>query len=141
MNISPEEIKQLLERINFSKADFVKRMQDPNRKYIRNTDGTVSTHELAYVDDGKGNAIVYPEIQNIDGKLVRLKRKDALNSAIQRGDTLQMSTEQAKWFTADNYKNYFENFDKYAEGGTINNIDWAKKWTGSKKYKLININK
>ena len=96
MNISPEEIKQLLERINFSKADFVKRMQDPNRKYIRNTDGTVSTHELAYVDDGKGNAIVYPEIQNIDGKLVRLKRKDALNSAIQRGDTLQMSTEQAK---------------------------------------------
>lgn len=116
-----DENQELIDRINrTSNANFVQRLKDPNRRSIRfrNTDNT-ATHRLAWSTDNEG-AIVYPEVQEINGELVDMGRPPytrfaALDSAIEHGDTLRMTPSQARWFT-ENYKQYYPNF---ADGGYI----------------------
>lgn len=108
---------KLLDRIDStSNADFVKRIQDPNREVLRNPDGTVSTHELAWRDDGKGNAVVYPTVQSTSRGLQRFEDPEAYERAIKNRDTLQMTSSEADWYTK-NYKRYAPEFNKYATGG------------------------
>ena len=103
-------VKDINERSN---ADFVQRLLDPNRDYIQDWESdNIATHKLGWATDDKG-AIVYPNVQRINGKLYDFtdpKNKrgkwDALDSAIQRGDTLRMSPSQAKEFT-ETYKKYY----------------------------------
>lgn len=126
-----DENQELIDRINrTSNANFVQRLKDPNRRSIRfrNTDNT-ATHRMAWSTDNEG-AIVYPEVQEIDGELVDMGRPPhsrfaALDSAIEHGDTLRMTTTQAEWFT-ENYKQYYPNF---AEGGHLF-------WPGGEKYDI-----
>ena len=96
-----------------SKADFVQRLLDSNRDYIQDWESdNIATHKLAWATDDKG-AIVFPNVQRINGKLYDFtdpKNKrgkwDALNSAIERGDTLRMTPAQAEEFTKT-YKKYY----------------------------------
>lgn len=112
----PEE--KLINRINTtSNANFVKRLQDPNRKYIKNPDGTISTHRMAYVTTDE-DAIVYPEVQEINGRLMRVAPEEAFESAVAQGDTLHMSVPQAEWFTT-HYKDYYPKGNTFGEGGSI----------------------
>lgn len=109
-----------------SNADFVKRLQDPNRDYIQDwaTDN-IATHKLSWATDDNG-AIVFPKVQRINGKLYDFtdpanKRGewDALDSAIERGDTLRMTPSQAKEFT-ETYKKYYPKGKTFrAEGGPL----------------------
>nr|DAO75866.1 MAG TPA: bacteriocin [Crassvirales sp.] len=109
-----------------SNADFVKRLQDPNRDYIQDwaTDN-IATHKLSWATDDNG-AIVFPNVQRINGKLYDFtdpanKRGewDALDSAIERGDTLRMTPSQAKEFT-ETYKKYYPKGKTFrAEGGPL----------------------
>lgn len=124
--------ERLINRINTtSKANFVQRLKDPNRQFIKNPDGTISTHSMSYAtaDDG---AIVYPEVQEIDGVLQRVNPEGALDSAIARGDTLMMSAPEAAWFTA-NYKKYYPKGNTFGDGGSKSpyngEIKQGKKWT------------
>lgn len=119
--------RKLIDRINStSNANFVSRLKDPNRQYVTNPDGTISTHRLAYVttDDG---AIVYPEVQEIDGNLVSLEGDEALESAIARRDTLQMSAPEAEWFTK-NYKKYYPQGHTFETGGPEEKTYYTAKW-------------
>lgn len=102
-----------------SNANFVKRLLDPNRQTIQDWEdsGSVATHKLSYVTDGKGNARVYPEVQEINGALFdftdpknKKTRKDAYDSAMKNGDYIEMSEEDAKWFTDNNYKKFYPSF-------------------------------
>lgn len=110
-----DENQKLIDRINStSNANFVQRLKDPNRKSIRfrNTND-VATHRMSWSNDGD-RAIVYPEVQEIDGELVDMGRPPytkfaALDNAIEQKDTLMMSPPQAQWFT-ENYKDYYPNF-------------------------------
>lgn len=101
-----ERVRNLANRINrTSSADFVQRLLDEKRQYLTNEDGSFSTHELAYRDDGKGNATVYPLVQSVNSgnALHRFDDDMAYDRAVYRGDTLNMSTPDAKLFT-ENYK-------------------------------------
>ena len=110
-----DPIKKLVEDVNArSNADFVNRVKDPNRTWIQDWehDGYVATHKLSWAEDG-GKAIVFPNVQNINGELHDFTdpkynhgKWDALDSAIERGDTLQMTPKQAKMYT-ENYKKYY----------------------------------
>ena len=109
-----------------SNADFVQRLLDPNRDYIQDWESNnIATHKLGWATDDKG-AIVFPNVQRINGKLYDFtdpKNKrgqwDALDSAIQRGDTLRMSPSQAKEFT-ENYKKYYPKGATFkANGGEL----------------------
>ena len=107
---------QLIELIKNSKANFAKRLLDPNRKTLDLGNGEIGTHKLSYATNDKG-VVVYPEIQEINGKLVDLStdRNAAYESAMQSGDyVIFPSEESAEWFTADNYKRYFPGLEKYA---------------------------
>lgn len=128
-----DPIKKLVEDVNArSNADFVNRAKDPNRTWIQDWENKnkIATHKLSWAEDN-GKVIVFPEVQNINGKLHDFTdpkynhgKWDALDSAIERGDTLQMTPEQAKMYT-ENYKKYYpkgKTFDcgkplpKYDEG-------------------------
>ena len=110
-----DPIKKLVEDVNArSNADFVNRAKDPNRTWIQDWENKnkIATHKLSWAE-GNGKVIVYPEVQNINGKLHDFTdpkynhgKWDALDSAIERGDTLQMTPEQAKMYT-ENYKKYY----------------------------------
>lgn len=126
-----ESPMQLVELIKNSKANFAKRLLDPNRKILNLGNGEIGTHKLSYATNDKG-VVVYPEIQEINGELVDLStdRNAAYESAMQSGDyVIFPSEESAEWFTADNYKRYFPGLEKYApqsrkfkQGGQMNVI-------------------
>ena len=114
-----EKLKELVERINkTSNADFVKRLLDPNRKTIKGADGSVMTHRLGYVDDGKGNAVVFPEVQTAGDTLKRYPFPESYGRAVSRGDTVQMSVPEAELFTKQ-YKEYYPGFKQYWPGGSL----------------------
>ena len=117
----------LFELIRNSNANFAKRLQDPNRKYITYPDGSWGNFKLAWSEDETGT-IVYPEIQEINGELVDLSndKEAAWKSAIKHGDYVYFpSNEAAEWFTK-NYKNYYKGFNKtpqaFKQGGSMNLI-------------------
>lgn len=117
----------LFQLIEESNANFAKRLKDPNRKAIKLPDGTWGNFKLAWSEDETG-VIVYPEIQEIDGKLVDLSynRDAAWKSAIDRNDYIYFpSKEAAEWFTT-HYKEYYKGFNEkpesFKQGGQMNVI-------------------
>ena len=117
----------LFDLIKNSNANFAKRLQDPDRKYIIYPDGSIGNFKLAWSEDETGT-MVYPEIQEIDGQLVDLSgdREKAWESAIEHKDYIYFpSNDAAEWFTK-NYKNYYKGFNKtpqaFKQGGQMNVI-------------------
>ena len=107
------------------KPNFIKRLEDPNRKSIldwaskptwrNNYTYDISTHKMGYEysPDDTGRAIAYPEVQEINGKLVDFTRPPyhswaGYASALDRGDYLKMEDleEAHKWVKGykDRYK-------------------------------------
>ena len=116
----------LFDLIKNSNANWAKRLQDPNRKYIIYPDGSWGNFKLAWSEDETG-VIVYPEIQEIDGKLVDLSddREKAWKSAIEHKDYIYFpSNDAADWFTK-NYKKYYKGFREsqaFKQGGQMSVI-------------------
>ena len=66
----------LIQQVNQSGANFVKRLLDLNRKSIPDweTKGAkIATHKLGWAEDDRG-AYVFPEVQEIDGQLIDFSR-------------------------------------------------------------------
>lgn len=136
------------DRANSSQANFIQRVKDINRNTIPDWEvhNAVATHKLSYAED-EGKYIVYPEVQEINGGLYdftdpknghyrnrKYRWTDALDSAINRGDTLTFDRESdAKYFT-EHYKEYYPSFE---EGGEVEskypqfiNGQRVNRWTG-----------
>lgn len=115
------DLQNVINRINEnSNANFVQRLQDYNRQTIPDWEvkGNIATHKLSYATDNSGNAIVYPNIQNINGQLYDFTNPkynhgkwDSLDRAINTKDTIRMSPYEAQIFT-QNYKQYYPKFDE-----------------------------
>lgn len=108
---------QLVNRTNTKNIDFVNRLKDPNRKFITNWENQnqIATHKMSWATDDKG-AIIYPNVQNIKGKLIDFTRPPynkwaGYNSAIQNNDTIQTTPEIAQEYTT-NYKKFYPQFNK-----------------------------
>ena len=117
------------DRANLSQANFIQRAKNINRNTIPDwkVHNAVATHKLSYAEDG-GKYIVYPEVQEINGSLYDFtdpknghyrdrayRWTDALDSAINRGDTLTFDRESdARYFT-EHYKEYYPSFEKGGE--------------------------
>ena len=111
----------LIQRVNNSNARFVQRLLDPNRKHIQNWEdkSKIATHKISWAEDEQG-AVVYPEVQEIDGKLIDFTRPPyaphaAIDIAYKNNNFVRMTPEEADWFTK-NYKKYYPSFKK---GGNI----------------------
>lgn len=130
-NPNKKKIKEIISRANNSGANFVSRLKQKDRSYIPDweVDGNIATHKMRAEIDGDGRAIVFPDVQEIDGVLHDFtdpkyghKQWDSMDSAIHNNDTIIFdSLDEAIWFS-ENYKNYYPKFDKYKEGG--NKSDW-----------------
>ena len=112
----------LIQQINQSGANFVKRLLDPNRKSIPDWEtkcAKIATHKLGWAEDDHG-AYVFPEVQEIDGQLIDFSRPPYASGiadymAHKNNNIVRMSPEEADWFTR-NYKQYYPSFKK---GGRI----------------------
>lgn len=110
------------------KANFYQRLLDPNRQTIPDWQhkGNIATHKMSYAtNEDNTKAVVYPEVQEINGKLYdftdpknKADKWDALNRAIETGDTIQMTPTQAEWWTT-HYKDYYPSLK--ANGGELDN--------------------
>ena len=70
---------------------------------------------MGWATDDKG-AFIYPEVQNIKGKLIDFtsppyKKWAGFNSAIQNNDTIQTTPKIAQEYTT-NYKRFYPQFNK-----------------------------
>lgn len=109
--------RSVIKSVKSSPAEFVKRLtQFMDSIPDWENPESYSTHKLSYANDDNG-FIVYPEVQNINGKLVDFTRPPyhswaGHDSAVERQDTVKMPNEEAaKWFT-ENYKKYFKGWHK-----------------------------
>ena len=120
--ITDNTLIDLVKKVNTSDANFVQRLKDPNRKYIQDWayKNMIATHKLGVGTDEQGNHYIYPEIQEINGKLVDFTRPPYASwvgqvAAEERGDTVRVpSIEDGLLFT-ENYKKYYpkgKTFDK-----------------------------
>jgi len=102
-----DRIKEVLGK--HSDKPFVQRILDPKKhKPIKNADGSVSTHKMAYAETDEG-AIVFPTVvAGEDGKLVELPHDKAVEHAKKTGNAIQFPTvDEAEWFSM-NYKKAWE---------------------------------
>lgn len=111
---------KLLNQVSKSPADFIQRLKEKNRKSISDWSNPsyIATHKMSWATDDKG-AVVYPNVQNINGTLTDFTRPPyhkwaGLDSAIEKRDTLRTTPKMADWFT-NNYKKFF----KFKSGGII----------------------
>jgi hypothetical protein len=120
------------------KANFYQRLLDANRQTIPNWENrinnqnNVTTHKMSWATDDDGTAIVYPEVQEINGKLYDFtdpRNKEgkwaAYDRAVQTGDTIQMTPEQANFWT-QHYKEFYP--FNYADGGSLGKVTPYGQW-------------
>lgn len=107
---------------------FIQRILNNDKRSVKDwqNEGYYSTHKLSYAQTPEG-FVVYPDVQDINGQLHDFTdpkynhgRWDALDSAIQRGDTLVFPTEQKAREYTETYKTlYPEYFNSFTYGGYL----------------------
>lgn len=110
---------QLINRTNQKNVDFINRLKDPNRKFIPNWENLneITTHKMSWATDANNKAIIYPQVQNVNGELIdfsdpKYNKWDGYDNAINQGDTIQTTTKLAKEYSK-NYKKFYPGFTKY----------------------------
>lgn len=113
-----------LKKVNNNPTNFIKRLEDANRKTIKDWENPtkIATHKMSWAQDNQ-SALVYPNVQEVDNRLIDYtkipyREEAAIDSAYDNKDFIRMSEEEAKWFT-ENYKNYFPTFNEYKNGGKM----------------------
>ena len=109
----------LINRSNSKNVDFINRLKDPDRKTIPDWENPkkICTHKISWATDDKGNAIIYPQVQNVNGELIdfsdpKYNKWDGYKNAINQGDTIQTTKKLAKEYSK-NYKKFYPGFTKY----------------------------
>lgn len=107
--------KKVIDKVNSSEANFVKRLKENNRKYIEDWESkgkNIATHKLSVGTDENGMHFIYPEVQEINNKLIDFTRPPykpfiGQDIATERKDTVQIgkSNEDLKE-AIDFTKNY-----------------------------------
>lgn len=120
---SPRTIEQLVLYANEQKPPFIQRILNNDERSIplimKDGKKHPGTHLLSYGEvDGK--TYVFPEIQDIDGDLIRINWPANLDIALENGNVLEMTPEEAKLFTEE-YKKYYPNYKPFKEenGGQL----------------------
>ena len=99
--------------------EFIDRILNPQKyPYLKNKDGSISTHEMAAEVDEDGNWFVFPTIQ-YDGKNLRRfkSNEEAMKNAFKTNNFLAMpSKKEALEYAKDGYKKgtALENFNPLA---------------------------
>jgi len=87
--------------------EFIDRINNPSKyPYIRNSDGSISTHRMAAEIDENGEWYVFPTIQMINGKLKQFDdNRQAMDAALATGNFIKMPNKQeAVQYASGGYK-------------------------------------
>lgn len=96
--------RQLITSTKESKPEFIQRMGLAQPPFIRNEDGTISTHKMAWGSDSEGY-YAFPTIVSRDGRLVELSKKEADDYAHETGELIRFDTkEEAESYAAGSWK-------------------------------------
>lgn len=131
----PKKTRTLEELIQYAKESnprFIQRLSEAPKgiDFIDNEGNQArGSHYLVYSTDDKGNAIIYPRIQEIDGELKFLNDKDAYNRARENKNNLIMTVDEAKIFFGEDpefgtayKKGWPEFFKKFQNGGVLKEV-------------------
>jgi hypothetical protein len=91
------QIPPIIDKVNKSDANFVQRLKDENRQVISDwiNKDDVATHKMSWATEDN-HVVVYPNVQEIDGRLEDFSRPPydkwaGYRNAVQRGDTIHMT--------------------------------------------------
>lgn len=129
LDITPSEkrIREIVNMVNSSDANFVKRLKQKNRAYLNDWEheGSIATHKIAVEIDEDGKTYMYPMVQEINGYLHDFTNPrynagnfDALRLAKKNNDVVEFDDIlEALWFS-ENYKD-LGIYPKFEEGGDL----------------------
>lgn len=129
IDITPSEkrIREIVNMVNSSDANFVKRLKQKNRAYLNDWEheGSIATHKMAVEIDEDGKTYMYPMVQEINGYLHDFTNPrynagnfDALRWAKKNNDVIEFDDIlEALWFS-ENYKD-LGIYPKFEEGGDL----------------------
>lgn len=111
--------QRVIDIMNNSSPEFLERLRNNDKRSIKNSDGTYSTHVLGSADN-----IVFPQIQDVNGVLVDYRSmpwESAMRYAIKNNDYIEFPTEGDARYFAEHYKKYFPAFFENikASGGNL----------------------
>lgn len=131
--------RTLAELIEYAKQQnprFIQRLSEsPKGIDFIDDEGKQSrgSHYLEWGTDDKGNAIVYPRIQEVDGQLKFFNHTDAYNRATENNNYLIMTPDEAKIFFAEDSKygtayksGWPEFFKSFKNGGKTEELESPK---------------
>ena len=128
-NVKKRSILELIDYAKQVNPRFIQRLSEPARgiNFIDDEgQPTIGSHYLE-----SANNIVYPRIQEINGKLKFLNSEDAYNTALKTGNYLKFNSEEEAIDFGKGYKQgwpeFFKDHDEktvieYKNGGSINVI-------------------
>lgn len=153
-NPSEKRIREIVNMVNSSDANFVKRLKQKNRAYLNDWEheGSIATHKMAVEVDEDGKIYMYPTVQEINGYLhdftnprYNADNFDALRWAKKNNDVVEFDDIlEALWFS-ENYKDLgiypkFENGGPVSEKSAEQNLkeeretrDWISGWLEARK--------
>lgn len=94
-----------------SPANFVSRLRNNDTRSIPDENGIPMTHRMSYITED-GGAVMFPEVQNVDGTL----QIGGYNSAVNQRDTVHTSVPFAEWYSRNYKKDYPKFFNKFDDG-------------------------
>lgn len=128
-NVKKRSILELIDYAKQVNPRFIQRLSEPARgiNFIDDEgQPTIGSHYLESTDN-----IVYPRIQEINGKLKFLNSEDAYNTALKTRNYLKFNSEEEAIDFGERYKQgwpeFFKDYDEktiieYKNGGSINVI-------------------
>lgn len=115
-------IIQLIQYAKQVNPRFIQRMDEPV-KAIDLGNNKKGTHLMSWSIDDNGNAIVYPEIQEVNGELKYFENpKEAYDNAVKNNNILIMTPEEAEDFTVNYKQGWPKFFRQFKNGGSFNVI-------------------
>lgn len=117
------KIRSIGELIEYAKQQnprFIQRLSEPPRG-IKFIDDDGNEVEGSHYLESAGEYVI-PRIQEVDGNLKFFNHQDAVNRAIETGNYLKMTPEEAIIFAKEYKQGWPEFFKKFKNGGTVNVI-------------------
>lgn len=99
---------------------FIQRLSEPPRGIDFIDDSGNKARGSHYLESA--GEYVIPRIQEVNGELKFFNHQDAVNRAIETGNYLKMTPEEAKLFAKEYKKGWPEFFKKFKSGGKMNVI-------------------
>ena len=113
-------IGELIQYAKQQNPRFIQRLSEPPRG-IKFVDDNGNESEGSHYLESAGEYVI-PRIQEVDGNLKFFNHQDAVNRAIETGNYLKMTPEEAIIFAKEYKQGWPEFFKKFKNGGTVNVI-------------------